>query len=70
MRKWKKGYRVVSWEDGRCQILLKGGGCGLSPIFILFVFDVNQGNKEVEWIQDFSHGPRDGKTLLTSSAIR
>ena len=50
MRKWKKGYRVVSWEDGRCQILFKGGGCGLSPIFILFVFDVNQGNKEVEWM--------------------
>ena len=41
---------MVSWEGGRCQFLFKGGGYRLSPIFILFVFDVNQGNKEVEWI--------------------
>ena len=41
---------MVSWEGGTCLVLFKSGACRLSPIFILFVFDVNQGNKEVEWI--------------------
>ena len=41
---------MVGWEGGRYVVLFKGGGCRLSPRFLLFVFDINQGNKEVEWV--------------------
>ena len=41
MRGWKgrKDGRVVRWEGGRFLILFKGGGCRVSPIFHLFVFN-------------------------------
>ena len=41
MRGWKgrKDGRVVRWEGGRFLILFKGGGCRVSPIFNLFVFN-------------------------------
>ena len=34
-------------------VLFKDGQCRVSPRFHLFVSDVNQGNKEVGWVQDF-----------------
>ena len=47
----QKNFRMVRWEDGRCLVLFKGGGgCRLSPRFLLFVFDVNQGKKEAGWV--------------------
>ena len=36
-----------------CLVLFKDGGRRVSPIFHLFVSDVNQGNEEVGWVQDF-----------------
>ena len=45
-------------------------GCRVSARFYLLVFDVNQGNKEAGWDQDFFYGSRDGMTLLISSAIK
>ena len=59
---------MVRWEGRSFLVLFKGGGCRVSPRFHLFVFDINQGNKEAEWVQTFLHGPGDGKTLITSSA--
>ena len=34
-------------------VLFKDGGHKVSPRFHLFVSDVNQGNKEAGWVQDF-----------------
>ena len=34
-------------------VLFKDGGHRVSPRFHLFVSDVNHGNKEVGWVQDF-----------------
>ena len=34
-------------------VLLKDGGRRVSLRFYLFVFDVNQGNKEAGWVQVF-----------------
>ena len=34
-------------------VLFKDGGCMVSPRFHLFVLDVNQGNKDAGWVQDF-----------------
>ena len=59
---------MVRWESGKFLVLFKGGGCRVSPRFHLFVFDVNQGNKEAGWMYDLLRSPRDGKTLFTTSA--
>ena len=40
----------MRWEGGRFLVLLKGRGCRASPIFYLFVFDINQENKEAGWV--------------------
>ena len=37
------------WEGGRFLVLLKGGGRRVSPKSHIFVFDVNQGNKETRY---------------------
>ena len=34
-------------------VLFKDGGCRLSPRSHLFVSDINQGNEEACWVQDF-----------------
>ena len=34
-------------------VLFKDGGRRVSLNFIIFVSDVNQGNEEARWIQDF-----------------
>ena len=34
-------------------VLFKDAGCRASPRSHLFVSDVNQGNKEAGWVQDF-----------------
>ena len=34
-------------------VLFKDGGCRVSPRFHFFVSDVNQGNQEAGWVQDF-----------------
>ena len=44
-----KKMGVLGWEGWRFLVLFKGGGCRVSPKFHLFVFDVNQGNKETGW---------------------
>ena len=44
-------------------VLFKDERCRVSPRFNLFVSDVNQGMKDVAWVQDFLAWP-----LLTSSA--
>ena len=49
----RKGGRMVRQKDGRYLVLFKGGGHKMSPRFHLLVFDVNQGNKGVGWVQDF-----------------
>ena len=70
--------KVVRWEGGkggrmrqkgrRYLVLLKGGGHKICLRFHLLVSDVNQGNKGVEWVQDFLAWPQDRKTLLRSFA--
>ena len=37
---------MVRWECEGFLVLFKGEGCRLSPRFYLFVFDINQRNKE------------------------
>ena len=44
-----KGGTVLAWEGGRFLVLFKGGGRRVALKFHLFVFDVNQGNKEAGW---------------------
>ena len=34
-------------------VLFKDGGCRVSPRSHLFVSDINQGNAEAGWVQDF-----------------
>ena len=41
----------MRWEGGDFQVLFKGEGCRVSPRFYLFVFDINQGNKEAGCIK-------------------
>ena len=41
---------MVRWEGMRFLVLLKGERCRVSPKFYLFVFDINQGNKEAVWV--------------------
>ena len=61
--RWQGGKagRVVRWEVGRFLVLLKGGGCRVSPIFHIFVSDVNQGNEGAGWVQDFLVWPQGWK---------
>ena len=55
--RWKDGEvekvgKVGGWWSGKGErflVLLKGGGCRVSQKFHIFVFDVNQGNKETRW---------------------
>ena len=47
---------MVRWEGRRFLILFKGGGRRVNQRFHLFVFDVNQGNKEAGLVQNFLHG--------------
>ena len=65
---------VVVWNSKSCLgpneirsfvflVLFKNGGCRVSPRFNIFVSDVNQGIKDVAWVQDFLAWP-----VLTSSA--
>ena len=57
---------MVRWQGGRFLVLFKFGEHSLSPIFYLFVSNVNQGNKR-DGLKIFLHACRDGKTLLRSS---
>ena len=52
-RQGGKGARVVRLEGEKFLVLLKRGGCKVSPRFHLFVSDVNQGNEEAAWLEDF-----------------
>ena len=42
-----KGRRLVRWEGEKFLVLCKDGEHRVSPIFYLFVSDVNQGNEGV-----------------------
>ena len=50
-----------SQKGGQFLVLIKGAGRRVSPRLHVFVSDVNQGNNQVEWVQDFMWY---GKTLL------
>ena len=39
-------------------VLFKDGGRSMTPRFHLFVSDVNQGNEEALWVQDFLACPQ------------
>ena len=41
---------MVRWKGGSFLVLFKGEGCSVSLGFYLFVFDINQGNKEARWV--------------------
>ena len=43
--RWESGGS----EGGRFLVLFKGGGRRVSPKYHIFVFDINQGNKETGW---------------------
>ena len=53
--------RIVRQKGVMYLVLFKGGGHKLSPRFHLFVSDVNQGNKEVRWVQNFLACPQEWK---------
>ena len=44
---------MVRQEGGKCLDLFKDGRHKMGPKFHIFVSDVNQGNEEVRWVQDF-----------------
>ena len=48
-----KGGRMVRQKGGSYLVLFKDRGHKISPRFHLFVSDINQGKKVVDWVQDF-----------------
>ena len=48
-----KGGRIVKWQGGKFLVLLKGGGCRVSPRFYLFISDVDQRNAGTGLVQDY-----------------
>ena len=63
------GWVVVAWSRKYCLgltkiasfvflVLLKDEGCRVSPRFHLFVSDVNPGNKDARWAQNFLVWPQ------------
>ena len=59
--KVEKVRQGESQKGGKFLVLIKGVGRRVSPRLHVFVSDVNQGNNQVEWVQDFMWY---GKTLL------
>ena len=60
--RWQGGKdgNMVRQKGGKYLVLFKGGGQKMSLRFHLFA-SVNQGNKGMEWVQDFLAWPRGWK---------
>ena len=39
----------MGWEGRSFVVSFKGGGSRVNPKFHIFIFDVNQGKKEIGW---------------------
>ena len=52
---------MMTWEDGRFLVLFKSGGRRVSPRFLLFLSDVNQGKGGAGWVQAFLPWPQGWK---------
>ena len=54
----QKNFRMVRWEDGRCLVLFKGGGgCRLSPRFLLLFLMLIKGRKRQDGFKIFRMAP-------------
>ena len=56
-----EGGRVVRSECEGFLVLFKGGECRVTPIFHIFVSDVNHRKGKAGWIQDFLVWPQEWK---------
>ena len=55
----REGGRVVRSEGGGFLVLFKGGKCRVTPIFHIFVSDVDHRKEKAGWFKDFLVWPQE-----------